>query len=49
LSILPERLKKNNLPNTLNLLGSKIEVIFYDATTIYFESFSPEDELKKWL
>lgn len=41
-----ERLKKITYQNTLNLLGSKIEVIFYDATTIYFESFS-EDELKR--
>ena len=32
--------------NSLNLLGSKIDVIFYDATTVYFESFE-EDELKK--
>ncbi|MDP2945203.1 MAG: IS1634 family transposase [Atribacterota bacterium] len=41
-----ERLKKITYQNSLNLLGSKIEVIFYDATTIYFESFS-EDELKR--
>jgi len=41
-----ERLKKITYQNTLNLLGSKIEVIFYDATTIYFESFC-EDELKR--
>ena len=41
-----ERLKKITYQNTLNLLGSKIDVIFYDATTIYFESFT-EDELKK--
>jgi len=41
-----ERLKRITYQNTLNLLGSKIEVIFYDATTIYFESFS-EDELKR--
>lgn len=41
-----ERLKKTTYQNSLNLLGSKIEVIFYDATTIYFESFS-EDELKR--
>jgi len=41
-----ERLKKITYQNTLNLLGSEIEVIFYDATTIYFESFS-EDELKR--
>jgi len=41
-----ERLKKISYQNTLNLLGSKIDVIFYDATTLYFESFT-EDELKK--
>jgi transposase len=41
-----ERLKKITYQNSLNLLDSKIEVIFYDATTIYFESFS-EDELKR--
>jgi len=41
-----ERLKKITYQNSLNLLDSKIEVIFYDVTTIYFESFS-EDELKR--
>jgi len=41
-----ERLKSISYQNTLNLLGTKIDVIFYDATTIYFESFE-EDELKK--
>jgi len=41
-----ERLKKVSYQNTLNLFGGKIDVIFYDATTIYFESFTP-DELKK--
>jgi transposase len=40
-----ERLKKITYENTLSLLGQKINVIFYDATTIYFESFD-EDELK---
>jgi transposase len=40
-----ERLKKITYENTLGLLGQKINVIFYDATTIYFESFD-EDELK---
>lgn len=40
------RLKKITYENTLSLLGTKIDVIFYDATTIYFESFE-EDELKK--
>jgi transposase len=41
-----ERLKKITYENTLSLLGTKIDVIFYDATTIYFESFE-EDGLKK--
>jgi len=41
-----ERLKKITYQNSLKLLGSKIDVIFYDATTIYFESFS-QDELKR--
>jgi len=41
-----DRLKKITYQNTLNLFGGKIDVIFYDATTIYFESFNP-DELKK--
>lgn len=40
------RLKKITYENTTNLLGSKINVIFYDATTIYFESFT-EDCLKR--
>jgi len=41
-----DRLKKITYQNTLNLFGGKIDVIFYDATTIYFESFTP-DELKR--
>ncbi|MCG2791914.1 MAG: IS1634 family transposase [Actinomycetia bacterium] len=41
-----DRLKAITYQNTANLLGSKIDVIFYDATTVYFESFT-EDELKK--
>jgi transposase len=41
-----QRLKEITYHNTLNLLGGKISVIFYDATTLYFESFEP-DELKK--
>ncbi len=41
-----ERLKNISYQNTLNLLGTKIDVIFYDATTIYFESFE-EDSLKR--
>jgi len=41
-----EKLKNISYQNTLNLLGTKIDVIFYDATTIYFESFE-EDSLKR--
>lgn len=41
-----ERLKKITYENTTSLLGQKINVIFYDATTIYFESFD-EDALKR--
>ncbi|MCL4376865.1 MAG: IS1634 family transposase [Actinobacteria bacterium] len=40
-----ERLKKITCEDTAGLLGQKINVIFYDATTIYFESFT-EDEFK---
>src|SRR5450830_1495319 len=40
------RLEKITYENTASLLGQKINVIFYDATTIYFESFD-EDELKR--
>ena len=40
-----DKLKKITYQNTLNLFGGKIDVIFYDATTIYFESFI-SDELK---
>jgi len=41
-----DRLKKITYENTLNLFGSKIDVIFYDATTLYFES-PAEDGLKR--
>jgi len=41
-----ERLKDIAYKNTTSLFGGKINVIFYDATTIYFESFS-QDALKK--
>lgn len=40
------RIKEIAYQNTLSLLGGKIDVIFYDATTLYFESFT-EDELKQ--
>lgn len=32
--------------SAMNLLGQKVNVLFYDCTTLYFESFS-EDELKQ--
>lgn len=40
--------KINNLAysNALKLLNEKINVVFYDCTTLYFESFT-EDELKR--
>ena len=41
-----ERLQETVLKVTHQVLGEKIRVIFFDATTLYFESFK-EDELKK--
>lgn len=41
-----ENLQQLTAGNTLGLLGQKIDVMFYDVTTIYFESFT-EDELRK--
>lgn len=41
-----EKLQKLTADNTIGLLGRKIDVMFYDVTTIYFESFE-EDELRK--
>lgn len=41
-----DRLKKMTYQNTLDLFGGKIDVIFYDATTLYFESFTL-DEFKR--
>ena len=40
-----DKIKKTAYENTLSLLGQKINVIFYDVTTLYFESFD-SDELK---
>lgn len=40
-----DKLKDITYKATASLFGSKLSVIFFDATTIYFESFSP-DELK---
>lgn len=41
-----EKLQKLTAGNTLGLLGQKIDVMFYDVTTIYFEPFM-EDDLRK--
>jgi transposase len=41
-----EKLKDITYKNTASLFGGKIKVIFFDATTIYFESFT-QDSLKK--
>ena len=41
-----EKVQGNALKATQEVLGGKIKVIFFDATTLYFESFQ-EDELKK--
>lgn len=41
-----ERIKQRALSETLKLSGEKLRVLFYDATTLYFESFS-EDDLKQ--
>ena len=41
-----ERIQQRALDETLKLTGEKLRVLFYDATTLYFESFT-EDELKQ--
>ncbi len=41
-----ERIQKYALAATLQLTGEKLRVLFYDATTLYFESFT-EDEFKQ--
>lgn len=41
-----ERIQKRALAETLKLTGEKLRVLFYDATTLYFESFT-EDSLKQ--
>jgi transposase len=41
-----ERIQRRALSETLKLTGEKLRVLFYDATTLYFESFT-EDELKR--
>ena len=41
-----EKIQNIALQSTKTLLNSEINVVFYDATTLYFESFT-EDELKQ--
>ena len=41
-----EKLKEISYNNTTKLFGEKIDIIFFDCTTIYFESFK-EDSLRK--
>ena len=41
-----ERINEITYQNTLNLFGGKLDLLLYDCTTLYFESFT-EDELKK--
>lgn len=41
-----ERINEISYENTLSLFQNKIDIIFYDCTTIYFESFE-EDDLRK--
>ena len=41
-----EKIRNISYRTTRELLGNKIDVIFYDCTTLYFESFT-EDELKQ--
>jgi len=41
-----ERINETAFSNTLKLFNNKLDVIFFDCTTIYFESFD-EDELRQ--
>lgn len=41
-----EKIQSVSYKNTTNLLGHELDVVFYDCTTLYFESFE-EDELKE--
>ncbi len=40
------KLKKNMYNQTVKLFGNKLDVIFFDATTLYYESFE-EDEFRR--
>lgn len=41
-----DRIQERALAATLRLIGAKLKILFYDATTLYFESFT-EDGLKQ--
>jgi transposase len=41
-----ERLNKISYNNTRSLFGNPLDVVFFDATTLYFESFD-EDDLRR--
>jgi transposase len=41
-----DRIQERTLAATLRLIGTKLKILFYDATTLYFESFT-EDGLKQ--
>ena len=41
-----DRIQERALAATLRLTDEKLKVLFYDATTLYFESFT-EDDLKQ--
>jgi len=41
-----DRIQSRSLAATLKLTGEKLKILFYDATTLYFESFT-EDDLKQ--
>jgi len=43
---LKEKVEQIAFAHTLNVLGGKISVVFYDLTTLYFEA-SDEDDLRK--
>jgi transposase len=45
-AVVCDRIQERALAATLRLTGEKLKVLFYDATTLYFESFT-EDELKQ--
>ncbi len=42
-----DKVKKTVAENTLNLFNNEVDVLFFDVTTLYFESFKP-DELRNY-